>query len=70
MGMNLYGYFEFLNCICRDGQGNVYFNELLYGCMKRLYGCNIINNSTEQIKIYLLRQVNKTFFNFKIGTIF
>ena len=40
------------------------------GCMKRLYGCNIINNSTEQIKIYLLRQVNKTFFNFKIGTIF
>lgn len=54
MGMNLLGFFFFIFLFSwlffykkSDGLGNVYFNELLFGCMKRLYGISIVNKSPD-----------------------
>lgn len=35
--LKLLFFYNILNLIS-DGEGNIYFNEILYGCMKKAYG--------------------------------
>ncbi|KRX08852.1 hypothetical protein PPERSA_08956 [Pseudocohnilembus persalinus] len=36
-----------------DGNGNYYFNEFLYACMKKAYGFKEMNQASNDIKLYL-----------------
>lgn len=36
-----------------DGEGNIVFNEMLYSCMKKAYGCHGFDDANEELKMFI-----------------
>lgn len=43
-----------------DGMGNIYFNEILYGCMKKAFGVKQMDQADEELKKYVSKIETET----------